>query len=115
MPLATRNISKGIPPRTHLPPKGKKITRSKSKSRKNIKYNKNKRNANSDSDEGDISPPEVLKKRKSSKRQHVEESDDSELEIVDNDVEAPNEEVEEVNTIGNIVENEENEVSMTFY
>jgi hypothetical protein len=110
MPLATRNITKGIPPRGHLPPKAnaKKVG---SRSQKNAKNKKNKRTAGSDSDEGDIS--DVARKKKSSKRQHVEESD-SELEIIDNNVGAPEEEIEEVNTIGNTVENEDNEVSMTF-
>ena len=111
MPLATRNVSKGIPPREHLPPKAKKVTGSKSRSQKKTKNKKNKRTASSDSDEGD----DVVNKRKSSKRQHINESDESDLEIVDNDVGAPDEEVEEVNIIGDTVENEANEVSTTFY
>ena len=107
--MPTRNITKGVPPRGHLLPKASaKKVGSKSRSQKN---KKNKRTAGSDSDEGDIS--DVACKKKSTKRQHVES--DSELEIIGNDVGAPEEEIEEVNIIGNTVqvENEENEASMT--
>jgi len=113
MPLSTRTIAKGIPPRGHLP-KSKKAG-SKSSSQKNAKNRKNKRTADSDSDAGkesddetsDIEP--VVKKKKSSKRQHIEES---EIEVISKDA-VPSEEVEEVDDDGKSVENEESEVSMT--
>lgn len=114
MPLSTRTIAKGIPPKGHLAPKGKKaVSKSSNKNTKNAKNKKNKRNADSDSDESD---EPVVKKKKSVKRQCVESEPKSEpeVEIIDEDaIEAA--EVEEVDVIRKTAEDEDNEVSTTFH
>ena len=114
MPLDTRTKAKGIPPRGHLPPKGKKAAK-KSSSQKNAKNKKNKRTVDSDSDESDdteksnVGP--VVGKKKPSKWWRGES--ESEAEVIDEDVEPPEDVVEEVD--GNAVGNDESEVSMAIY
>lgn len=110
MPLSTRTIAKGIPPKGHLAPKGKKaVSKSSNKNTKNAKNKKNKRNADSDSDESD---EPVVKKKK--QRVESEPESEPEVEIIDEDaIEAA--EVEEVDVIRKTAEDEDNEVSTTFH
>ena len=117
MPLETRTKAKGIPPRGHLPPKAKKAG-SKLTSQKNVRNKKNKRTADSETDgdesdngkESNVAP--VVGKKKSSKRRR--EESEAEVEVIDEDIEAPKEvEVVDVNNL-NAVGNDESEVSKTF-
>jgi hypothetical protein len=89
----TRRAAKGIPPRVRSPPKAKKKPVPK-KVGKNLK-----RHASEGSDEevepdSDNSVPKATKKRHD-KRQRIEESEEEE-EIIDENVEPPIEDVEDV-------------------
>ena len=58
MPTVTRTVTKGIPPRTHFPPKAKKNGRSKGNA------NESSADESDRSDSGDVGPKAKVKKHK---------------------------------------------------
>ncbi|KAF8270107.1 hypothetical protein EI94DRAFT_1771054 [Lactarius quietus] len=101
MPLITRNLAKGVAPRLHEPK-----TKAKACATKDIRQIKlkrsHKRTTSSDEEsdvdgESHLSDSSAIKIKKNvSKRRRMEESDSEEEEIVDEDVESPEKEIEEV-------------------
>jgi len=81
MPITTQNIAKGVPPRLHEP---------KSKSRKRVRID------SLDSSEDSAPKPKVKKKKKQLCK---EVETEPEVEEVEDDVDPPAQEVEEVDTI----------------
>jgi hypothetical protein len=98
MPITTRTVALGIPPRLHEPnPKAKPGSMKPTKS----KVTTSKKRAASESDgdneeEESVSEDlEPVKKKKARKRQHIDTGPEDEVEVVDVDA-APPKEVEEV-------------------
>ena len=109
MPLTTRTVAKGIPPRVHSVPNKPVMPKSRAKQSNSTKKKQKKRSkkraaSDDESEENEDSSPSddsvvKAKKKKHGKRRRIEEleSDASDLlEVVDNDVEPPVCDVEEV-------------------
>lgn len=114
MPLQTRNITKGVPPRLHLQkdtatkPKNKSKAKPKTSTGKKSSTTKRtqsrksrKRDASESGDESEESSPsdesEHDGRRKKKRARHQEAESEEEVEQVDADVEAPVEDVDDVN------------------
>ena len=117
MPLMTRAIADGIPLRVHE--QKKKGTVKKKPTIKKIKKSAKKRQAESDSESGDGSEPESVReptpgqrqRKKKAKRCHVgTEDEESDVEVVETDVEPLPSRVEEIDDISG----DEQQVSMMF-
>jgi hypothetical protein len=91
----TRRAARGIPPRVRSPPKAKKKP-IPNKVGKNLKWHASESGDEEVEPESDNSVPKVTKKRYE-KRQQIEESKEEE-EIIDENVEPPIEDVEDVDT-----------------
>jgi DTHCT (NUC029) region len=84
MPLKTRTIAKGIPPRLHQPKtKGKPHTKTKKRPV-----------SESESEDSDSEPLPVKKKARKKKKQHLNSDSGDEVELVE-DAEPPEKQVEE--------------------
>jgi len=97
MPITTRTLTKGVPPRLHEPkPKGKPHTQNTTASKANAKepgtHKRSTRDDNSDNEDNYV----PAKKKKNGKRRHTEPEVESEVEIVDEDVEPPEKDVEDI-------------------
>ena len=89
----TRRAAKGIPPRVRSPPKAKKKPVPK-KVDKNLKQHASESSDKEVEPDSDNSVPKATKRRHD-KRQRIEESEEEE-EIIDENVEPPIEDVEDV-------------------
>lgn len=105
MPITTRTLAKGVPPRLHEPkPKGKPRTQNTTASKANAKEpgsrKRSTRDDDSDNEDDDVSASDDsasrAKKKKNGKRRRTEPEVESEVEIVDEDVEPPEKDVEDV-------------------
>lgn len=107
MPITTRTIAKGIPLRLHEPkPKGKPCTQNNTTAKANAKepgsHKRSTQDDDSDNEDDDLSTSDNLaswaKKKKNGKRHRTEPEVEleSEVEVVDEDVEPPEKDVEDV-------------------
>jgi hypothetical protein len=109
MPLATRAVTLGIPPRLHIiKPQAKK---KKAHKRKSTKTRKRSASDSEDEDEDSESEPPVKKRTKRNKRQRVETSEDEMESVLDEGGEPV--EVEAVDLES--VNEEEPDVSINYY
>ena len=98
MPITTRTVAKGIPPRLHEPKRMAKATKTvTSKPQKSGKWAASESESESESDESEP----VKKKTKCTKRQRVNVGPDVEVELVEEGAEPPEKEVEEVDAGSN--------------
>lgn len=108
MPITTRTIAKGVPPRLHEPkPKGKPYTQNNTTA-KNAKEPGSRKRSTRDDNSDNNSEDDVVytsddsaswaKKKKNGKRRRTEPEVEleSEVEVVDEDVEPPEKDVEDV-------------------
>ena len=93
MPITTRTIAKGVPPRVHEP-KGKAKAKRQAKQAKNTKPSRKRVASDSESEVNDEAEPRAKKKQNTT--HHQSEESQSESELVEDNVEPPEEEVESV-------------------
>ena len=105
MPITTRTVAKGIPPRLHKPKTLAKAGTSKPKQSK-------KRVASDSELENESEEDPVKKKTKGKKRLHVDSG--SEVEVVNEDSE-PEKEVEEVDVSSDGGQDDQEEVSKDYW
>jgi len=104
MPITTRTIAKGVPPRLHEPkPKGKPRTTNNTTAQAKAKelgsHKRSTRDHDSkDHDEASISDDLVsrAKKKKAGKRHCTEPESESEVEVVNEDLEPPEKDVKDI-------------------
>jgi len=104
MPITTRTVAKGIPPRLHEPKPTAKAGTSKPKK-------SGKRVASESESESESEEEPVKKKTKGKKRQRVDSGPEVEVELVDGDAEPAEKEVEEVDAGGDGGQDDQEEVS----
>lgn len=112
MPLTTRTVAKGIPPRLHQPKsKGKAANARTSKPKKSGKRAASESELESESEDSEP----VKKKTNRKKRQRVDIASEAEVELVHENAEPAEKEVEEADAGGDGGQDNQEEVSKDFW